>query len=178
MVSRRLDFVAVDYELAAGGYAVVYGAAFNVDEFVDVAGGVCDAFDIYGDVFSQAAQFGQCAEAEGDWVLFVVVDFRCVVESAAYVRVQGIVAGVDGETVAELVRRFVKELLDGLDQIIIVAAVTSSVLERGAYLLNTEGCFRVGAGDVHAFDIAQVVGVEFDSDAVQYLCDIVDDCHD
>jgi hypothetical protein len=39
--SCRLDFVAVDYELAVGGYAVVYGVAFNVDEFVYPTGFWC-----------------------------------------------------------------------------------------------------------------------------------------
>ena len=65
VISRRLDFVAVDYELAVGGYAVVYGVAFYVDEFVYPAAGVRDAFDVYADVFNEAAQFASCAKAEG-----------------------------------------------------------------------------------------------------------------
>jgi hypothetical protein len=43
---------------------------------------------------------------------------------------------------------------------------------------SSDKSLLVGAGDVPAIDVGQVVGVQLYADAVQYFLNVVDDWHD
>jgi hypothetical protein len=65
-----------------------------------------------------------------------------------------------------LVSEFVEELVDEGDEVVKLAAVAASVFERGADVLDIEGCLVVDVREVCAVSVGEVIGIEFCLDFV------------
>jgi len=164
-------------ELVAGGERRVARISLVIVKLVDVPVYVGDSLDNHVDELYQAAHLAQDAEAEGDGVLLVVVQFFFGIEGSADVGVYGIVPVADGVAVAELVRHFLVVLVDVLDKIVQIALDAAPAYRRAAHLLDVQGGFVVGTGDERAFDVLEVVGVEFYAYPVQYVVYFVFNLH-
>jgi len=164
-----LDLLAREDEHMAGYEQVVLVPEFLVGVQVDTAGCVREALDFDVDGLHEFGEQGVHADAQAQGVVFGVGGVVLGFEGAADVEVQREQAEVDGEAVAELVGRLVKEGFDGFDEVLEAAVVAAALARGGADLLDAEGGFAVGFGEEGSLAARQVVGVEFDFDAVHHL---------